>query len=148
MSRRQNLEALSSQTEEMAINADDRFEELSSSSSSSLHEAAVITEAWSTDPPHPSVPSLYTSLPPLHDPLVTASSKLQEQTVEECLPYLKGESGQGEVNSYGIPRLRRKKHIDFAKAGLEELPDYFVMLDASRPWIVYWAMASLSWLTC
>lgn len=121
---------------------DDRFEELSDEDAPDLVEAE---SAESYRPPP--VPALYTTIPPLHDALVTESSKLMDQTHRECLPYLKNTMFKtADFNSHGVPKLRRAKHINFAKGGVEELPSYFVMLDASRPWIIHWTTASLSML--
>lgn len=90
------------------------------------------------------VPKLYTELPLLHDNLITETSRLQDQTVDECLLFLQGD--YGDLSRHGIPHLQRTKHIRFLHQTLKTLPQYFVALDASRPWIMYWATAGLSML--
>ncbi|XP_071520028.1 protein farnesyltransferase subunit beta [Panulirus ornatus] len=44
------------------------------------------------------------------------------------------------------PILHRERHISYLKKGLRNLPEGFVSLDASRPWIVYWAVHALELL--
>ena len=97
----------------------------------------------------PGVPKLFTSLPPIRDPLVTETSIVQDETVQRCLPFLAGtEEGKGpfDVNVYGVPYLERRKHVRFLHASLQDLHSGFVAYDASRPWIVYWALTGLSLL--
>ncbi|KAF2104270.1 terpenoid cyclases/Protein prenyltransferase [Rhizodiscina lignyota] len=93
------------------------------------------------------LPALYTSLPPLRDSLVTESSRLLDQTAAECMPYLTlTKFKTRDLNSHGLQKLRRARHIEFANDSLEELPGYMVVLDASRPWMGYWGIAALSML--
>jgi protein farnesyltransferase subunit beta len=93
------------------------------------------------------VPKLFTSLPALRDPLKTDSSSVQDSTVQECLPFLAGsgdpEKSASDVNVYGVPNLDRKAHIAFLHSSLGELPPGFVAADASRPWMLYWALVGL-----
>lgn len=77
----------------------------------------------------------------------TASFDAQQQAMQECLPFLRGESMAGyEPNSYGIPHFRRQQHIEFLKSQLGPKPGGYVAVDASRPWFFYWTMAGLSFL--
>jgi protein farnesyltransferase subunit beta len=81
--------------------------------------------------------------------LVTPTSQEQDKTVDDCLGWLRGETDKlkpADFNSHGIPGLRRAKHIKFLHGGLKKLPSGFVALDASRPWLVYWSLNSLSLL--
>jgi len=97
----------------------------------------------------PATPNLFTSLPPIRDPLVTETSIVQDETVQRCLPSLAGtEIGKSplDFNVYGLPYLERRKHVRFLHARLQDLPSGFVGYDASRPWIVYWALTGLSLL--
>ena len=98
----------------------------------------------------PNIPELFTNLPPIRDLLNTETSLLQDNTVQECLPFLAGtyDSNRSpyDFNAHGLPHLERQKHIDFLHDSLEEMPGGYVGYDASRPWIVYWAMAGLSLL--
>ena len=95
----------------------------------------------------PAIPDLFTRLPPIRDPLETNSSLLQDETIQECLPCLVGtsnsSSGHGSINAHGLPRLERDGHIGYLHDSLTELPAGYVAYDASRPWIVYWALTGL-----
>lgn len=92
----------------------------------------------------PSVPSLFTLDPRIRDSLETQSSQVQNQTVDEVLPFLKGEHALG--NSYGVPHLDRERHVNFLHRMLGKLPGAFTAADPSRPWFFYWCLAALSLL--
>ena len=96
------------------------------------------------------MPDLFTQAAPVRDRLRTETSLLQDHTVRECLPLLAGTHASNPSpdggNACGVPRLERRRHVEFLEEGLEEMPGGFVGYDASRPWIVYWAMAGLSLL--
>lgn len=89
------------------------------------------------------IPSLFMEGLILRDTLETGSSDLQDQTIEECLPFLNGSEFKGEVNQHGIPALNRQRHIRFLHKQLGDLPPGFVAADASRPWIFYWCLSAL-----
>ena len=97
---------------------------------------------------HPAVPALFKELPILQDALTTETTNLQEETVNKCLPFLKGihSSQKGSFNQFGVPALNRDDHIAYLYDSLEDYPGSFVALDASRPWMVYWALAGLTLL--
>ncbi|OTA80596.1 hypothetical protein M434DRAFT_401672 [Hypoxylon sp. CO27-5] len=90
------------------------------------------------------IPDLFTSWPPILDILETQTSKLQNATINECLPFLCGEQDNVRYNQYGVPHLDRTRHIKFLRKHLEKLPARYVTLDASRPWILYWSLNGLS----
>lgn len=92
-----------------------------------------------------SIPDLFTQLPLIRDQLVTETSKTQDATIDQCLPFLKGlaSSQTGPFNQFGVPRLDRDAHISFLYDSLESYPKRFVGLDSSRPWMVYWALTGL-----
>lgn len=94
-----------------------------------------------------SIPELFTSLPPLRDSLETKTSRVQDETVQDCLPLLAGVHDPSrnlfDFNAHGLPRLEREKHVKYLRNCLKELPAGFVVHDASRPWILYWVMAGL-----
>jgi Prenyltransferase, beta subunit len=97
--------------------------------------------------PRPGIPALFTQPPPIRDPLITETVDLQNATLEKCLPFLKGiHSAQKDFNVYGVPALQRDIHAGFLYDALEDYPSGFVAMDASRPWIVYWALAGLAML--
>ncbi|KAI9825205.1 MAG: CAAX farnesyltransferase (FTase) subunit beta [Phylliscum demangeonii] len=75
--------------------------------------------------------------PPLCDSLVTETSRLQHETVEACRPWL------ARATEDGLPPLARAKHIAYLKACLGLLPAPYVLADASRPWLLYWALTAL-----
>lgn len=45
-----------------------------------------------------------------------------------------------------MPRLRRDRHIAFLRHTLGKLPAPFVAADASRPWMLYWALNGMALL--
>ncbi|KAI1078033.1 prenyltransferase and squalene oxidase [Whalleya microplaca] len=92
------------------------------------------------------IPDLFTTDPPIRDELVTATSILQDSTVDECLPFLAAEIQDIEYNAFGVPHLDRQRHIRFLRKNLEKLPAPFLAADASRPWIFYWCLNGLSLL--
>ncbi|KAL8999959.1 MAG: hypothetical protein Q9188_005782 [Gyalolechia gomerana] len=92
----------------------------------------------------PEIDHLFTAWPPLQDELKTETSELQDDTVRECLPFLKGSTGPlFDHTEHGLPSLARDKHIHFLRGSLEAMPAAFVRFDASRPWIIYWALTAL-----
>ncbi|QSZ34840.1 hypothetical protein DSL72_007699 [Monilinia vaccinii-corymbosi] len=92
------------------------------------------------------IPDTFKEYPPLRDLLQTQTSHLQDQTIQECLPFLSGAEAGLTYNPYGVPHLNRKKHIQFLHKQLQKLPSAYVAADASRPWMFYWALAGLSTL--
>jgi protein farnesyltransferase subunit beta len=92
----------------------------------------------------PLISDLYTTFPPIRDILITDTSLYQDETVQDCLPYLTGESGEFTAyNNHGVPHLDRARHIRFLHKSLQGLPSRFVALDAARPWFFYWAFCGL-----
>jgi len=93
----------------------------------------------------PNVPSIHTSLPPIQDGLRTESSVTQDETIQECLPYLAGIGIRSlfDYNEHGIPSLDREKHIEYLHERLGDLPPGFVAYDAARPWLLYWTLTGL-----
>lgn len=100
------------------------------------------------DQDRPLIPNLFTSLPPIKDTLVTDTSELQDGTVEDCLPYLAGIANPSkslfDFTPHGVPRLEREDHVDFLTDALQNAK--YMAYDASRPWVVYWALTGLSLL--
>lgn len=93
----------------------------------------------------PAIPSLFTSGPPIRDSLATDSSRLQDDTVDEVLPFLRGDE-HADANAHGIPHLDRPRHVNFLHRQLGRLPGAYKSADPSRPWIFYWCLAGLSLL--
>lgn len=96
----------------------------------------------------PTAPDLFTSPPPIRDFVKTETSVKQDYTVQECLPFLAGLKGCGrslfDYNEHGVPRLDRDRHVRYLHDSFDELPAGFVAFDASRPWLIYWALTGLS----
>ncbi|RMZ82773.1 hypothetical protein DV738_g1494, partial [Chaetothyriales sp. CBS 135597] len=94
-----------------------------------------------------SIPSYYLTEPPLIDDLTTKTSELQQDTIDECLPLLQAaldaSQDPNDFNASGVPELRKSDHIAFLEDSLATFPARFVGLDASRPWMVYWALLGL-----
>lgn len=89
----------------------------------------------------------HTVLNLFHSDLRTPTLEAQHKVTAECLPLLTGADTQGlELNSHGLPHLRRKEHARFLHSQLENLPAPFVAMDASRPWLFYWVTAGLGFL--
>ncbi|KAI1416583.1 terpenoid cyclases/Protein prenyltransferase [Hypoxylon sp. FL1857] len=100
--------------------------------------------AYRSQEPRMMIPDIFTSWPPIQDTLETQTSRLQNITINECLPFLGAEQSNVHYNQYGVPRLDRGRHIKFLRKHLETLPARYVTLDASRPWILYWCLNGLS----
>lgn len=112
-----------------------------------LKKPSLLEDPTMVDKSFFSIPEHFTRPPPILDDLVTATSSSQKETVAECLPHLNGVADPSrnpfDFNEHGIPRLSRQDHIDFLHQSLEEFPAAFVAVDASRPWMVYWALMGL-----
>lgn len=119
------------------------IEEIESSFYSPTTTPAAMSATTISPSPSP-VPNLFTTPPPIRDLLETATSYLQDQTVQEVLPFLSGLQPGTRFNEYGVPHLDRKRHIQFLHKSLRNLPAPYVAADASRPWMFYWALTGLS----
>jgi protein farnesyltransferase subunit beta len=99
---------------------------------------------WADMPAAAIIPDLFTSWPPIRDSLETESSQLQDETIEEILPFLSGTSKEFKsYNAYGIPHLIREKHIRFLHKCIGPLPEPYRGADAGRPWFFYWSICAL-----
>ncbi|KAK6581491.1 hypothetical protein PZA11_006182 [Diplocarpon coronariae] len=92
------------------------------------------------------VPDVFTRLPLCRDLHMTESSQVQDETIQECLPFIAGLDPNVEYNQHGVPRLGRDRHVAFLHKNLGKLPPRYVAADASRPWMFYWALTSLATL--
>ncbi|KAI9782769.1 MAG: CAAX farnesyltransferase (FTase) subunit beta [Peltula sp. TS41687] len=86
--------------------------------------------------------------PPIRDALKTETSEAQDETLRACLPLLAGEASASavpatRVDAGPLPGLQRQKHVAFLRGSLGNLPAGFVAADASRPWMLYWALVGL-----
>ena len=87
-----------------------------------------------------------------------ASDTLEEQCdcERECAPFLMPLSAQSEqtrnewsdngfITNEGKIRLLRQRHVAYLTNALSKaLPSGFVVLDASKPWIMYWILHALN----
>ncbi|KAH7083151.1 terpenoid cyclases/protein prenyltransferase alpha-alpha toroid [Paraphoma chrysanthemicola] len=81
---------------------------------------------------------------PIRDNYRTETSKVQDDTAEIILPYLEGNPNNFPLNAYGIPKLQREGHAKMLERTLKDYPGQFAQLDASRPWLVYWGLQSMT----
>ncbi|KAF2178280.1 terpenoid cyclases/Protein prenyltransferase [Zopfia rhizophila CBS 207.26] len=128
----------SSRLEEI-LTPSSRIEELSDSEFDYEDMDSVAGESVSEQ-----FPRLNLIASPLKDQLVTETSQVQDEALEAILPFLEGNPNDFELNSFGIPKLQRKKHVAFLNHALGEYPPPFAAMDASRPWIVYWSLQGLT----
>ncbi|ORX57401.1 terpenoid cyclases/Protein prenyltransferase [Hesseltinella vesiculosa] len=81
------------------------------------------------------------------DGLPTESSIVQKRTedtvLESFVPFAPHHPERQPLESV---RLHRDRHIQYLLRGLEQLGQYMVVLDASRPWLMYWILHSLDLL--
>jgi protein farnesyltransferase subunit beta len=93
------------------------------------------------------IPPYFQKAPPLVDHLETETSIVQEETIKDCLPLLNQiddpKYSPYDFNEFGLPCLEKDKHVEFLLENLAEFPAPFVGIDASRPWMVYWALLGL-----
>lgn len=94
------------------------------------------------------IPATFKELPVLRDALTTKTSQDQDETVQNCLPFLRGSDGtlRDNLNEFGLSHLFRDRHIEYLYDSLETYPEGFVAMDSSRPWMSYWALAGLTLL--
>jgi len=143
------IEELSSTSEEPDAEYEDEEDEEEDAAEDAIDNASANNDnsvyAWRPLNQTQSVSAIYTQLPFLTDTLVTESSEAHQRTAEACRKLMCGEEREvKELNSHGIPRLQRKKQVKFFKQALGRYPPAFQVMDASRPWILYWALSGLS----
>lgn len=125
----------SSRLEEI-LSTEDRIEELSDSDYEDITEEEMANAAY-----------IKSVTSPIRDDLQTETSKVQDETLEVVLPFLEGNPNQFELNIFGLPKLQRANHIKFLKQALGDYPHQFAMMDASRPWLLYWSLQGLTALS-
>lgn len=85
--------------------------------------------------------------PPItrQESLVTETSNAQQKTEAVCMPYLLLEESEGlRRNSFGLPHLSRDTHIHCLHNVFKRMPAPYMVMDASRPWLFYWALQGLT----
>lgn len=81
---------------------------------------------------------------PIRDQLETETSIVQDETHETVLPYLESNPNDFFLNTFNIPGLQREKHAPTLEKWLGDYPGQYAAMDASRPWIVYWSLQSMT----
>jgi protein farnesyltransferase subunit beta len=127
----------SARLEELLI-TEPRIEELSDSSAD-YEDMGIATEQEQAN-----IAYLERVRVPIRDKLETDSSEVEAETLGVVLPFLEGNPNDFPLNDFGIPQLQRPKHVAFLKQALGSYPSQFAMMDASRPWLVYWSLQGLS----
>lgn len=99
----------------------------------------------STSIGYPNVSHIFRDLPILRDELQTDTSEAQLENVEDILPHILGDDGGStfELNSHGMPKLKRQAHVAFLRKSLEKMPAAYTAYDAARPWVIYWTLTAL-----
>ncbi|KAF2154687.1 terpenoid cyclases/Protein prenyltransferase [Myriangium duriaei CBS 260.36] len=150
MSQNDVADTTPSQRLEELLQPDDRVEELSSSDGEDEGEYETEEEEPDTKAALPrngkkTIPSLFCEPPIIRDKLHTKSSKAQDAVAETVRRYMSGEEREiNDPNSHNIPYLQRAKHIRFMRKSLNTYPSAYQQADASRPWMIYWALAGLA----
>ncbi|CAG8457019.1 1652_t:CDS:2 [Paraglomus brasilianum] len=75
-----------------------------------------------------------------HDGNITHSWTLQVETEVEVYKLYKEVLDTDDLNNV---TLERERHLNYLLSGSKGLNKYFVVLDASRPWICYWVVHAL-----
>mmetsp|Transcript_5893 Transcript_5893/g.6125 ORF Transcript_5893/g.6125 Transcript_5893/m.6125 type:complete len:446 (+) Transcript_5893:1476-2813(+) len=87
----------------------------------------------------------------------THTSREQISTEKQCSSYLSSildysKSTLNDMQKIGLLnndlqfKLLREKHVNFLLSNISKLPQQFVSLDASRPWMIYWITHGLALL--
>lgn len=157
----QNTQAAASPTNRLAEILDNsaRIEELSSAQEEEIQEADDDSDYESTDDDSddgqnvhgwmasklpPNLPFYFAAPGPLQDDLKTTTSAAQEKTMREVIDLMTGKAQtMTNVNAYGLPHLLKDKHAAFLRTILGRYPPPFQVMDASRPWLLYWALNGL-----
>ncbi|EFP81462.2 uncharacterized protein PGTG_07083, partial [Puccinia graminis f. sp. tritici CRL 75-36-700-3] len=94
----------------------------------------------------------YPLLPTPFDNLKTATSQNQLSTESDIIKYLEPfasfnpQNSSKESRSIDSVKLASSSHITYLYPKIFELPGQWIALDASRTWIMYWVLGSLSML--
>lgn len=113
-----------------------------------MHISPLEEEPWAdTNIGNSTIPLIFSQSPAVEQNFETKSSIAQDETIKECLPYLRGIEDPAndafDYNEHGVLRLNREAHIEFLTSHLSDYPAGYVGYDASRPWIMYWGLMGL-----
>jgi protein farnesyltransferase subunit beta len=129
--------APSAQLEEL-LTTNTRIEELSDSSGEYEDMGAATEEEQAN------IAYLDSVRIPIKDQLQTDTSEVEAETLEAVLPFLEGNPNDFPLNIFGIPQLQREKHVAYLKKQMGDMPSAYAVMDASRPWLVYWSLQGIS----
>ena len=114
-------------------------------------EIAPFQTSPSTVPAHPTTmeereDNFYDDNYPTHTSHVQLSC--QKRCAAQVATTLLDQESQalGLLDENNLVRLLRAKHVGYSQSGLHGLKGYMKVLDASRPWLVYWMLHSLALL--
>ncbi|KAI5269654.1 terpenoid cyclases/Protein prenyltransferase [Aureobasidium subglaciale] len=137
------IEELSSAQEEEIQEADDDSDYETSSDSDDDDDGQNV-HGWMASKLAPNLPFYFVSPGPLVDNLETLTSVAQEKTMREVIALMMGKDQTiFDVNTHGLPHLLKNKHTAFLRTILGKYPPPFQVMDASRPWLLYWALNGL-----
>jgi len=125
---------------EEILSSADRIEELSDTDNDEYEDMGAVADQHEMA----NIEYINSVTQPIRDAFSTKTSEVQDETLEDILPFLEGNPDDFPLNSYGIPHLQRDKHIVYLKKSLGNFPEQFAALDAARPWLVYWALQGLT----
>lgn len=136
---RASAQSPSSRLEEV-LDGSHRIEELSDTDPDSEYE----TMGTATVEEEANIAYLESVRIPIRDSYETKTSEEHSKTYDAISPFLEGNPFEFSLNTYGIPKLQRETHANWLEGVLTDYPARFAMMDASRPWIVYWGLQSMT----
>ncbi|KNG45906.1 CaaX farnesyltransferase beta subunit Ram1 [Stemphylium lycopersici] len=134
-----SAQAPSTRLEEIVPEAD-RIEELSDEALDSDYEDM----GTATTEEQANIAYLESIRIPIRDRLITETTEAEDETARVILPYLEGNPNGYTLNDFGIPKLQRDRHAAMLKKIIGDYPAQAAAMDAARPWIVYWALQSMT----
>ncbi|CAD6571867.1 MAG: CAAX farnesyltransferase (FTase) subunit beta [Tremellales sp. Tagirdzhanova-0007] len=88
-----------------------------------------------------------TGLPTNSHPTATSTEQSEtEQLIADLLSLTGPDGSSDDINARAAITLRKQEHNVFLASTLFRLPAGFVMLDASKPWLLFWTAHSLDLL--
>ncbi len=82
----------------------------------------------------------------IEDGVITATSTEQINLQERITSIYQNLQDAGLGEGANALVLNREKHVSYLHGGLQRLPEGFIVLDSSRPWICFWIVHSLALL--
>lgn len=127
---------------EEVLSISNRIEELSEADDNDEYEDMGVVTGQQEDA---NIAYLNSVTIPIRDSLVTTTSKAHDETFDAIMPFLEGNPHDFPLNMFGVPMLQRDKHIKYLESVIgDDYPAPFAVMDASRPWFVYWSLQGLT----